>query len=241
MNPKRQKTRKMIVLFSLLLFPITMFYQSPDLYVIGSFIFFGLLFVASLFFGRAFCGYLCPISGLDEICAIRQKKKVRGGDWIKFLLWPRLFLIAFLTVKAVDYRHINPVYNNLFSFLIYFYIEIVVFVLLSLVVGRRSPCHHICWMSPFMIIGTRIRNFFKWPALHLKADKDKCAYCGRCSRECPMSLEVREMVLNEKLNHSECILCGTCVDGCRKGVIKYTWKAGEKVTVTPKPSYENKL
>lgn len=227
MTQKRQRTRKMIVLISLLLFPITMFYQSPDLYVAGSLIFFALLFIASLFLGRAFCGYVCPVSGLDEICSLRQNKKVKGGDWIKFLLWPRLGLIAFLAVKARGYLHINPLYSNLYSFFIYYYIEVAVFVLLSLAVGRRSPCHHICWMAPFMIIGTRIRNLFKWPALHLTAEKEKCAYCGQCSRECPMSLDVREMVLQEKLNHSECILCGTCVDGCRKGVIKYTWKSGE--------------
>ena len=243
MKPSRQRTRKTIVLVSFLLFPITMNYLSPYLIVdgaaagiiTGSFIFFALLFAASLFFGRAFCGYVCPVAGLDEICTIMRDKRVKGGDWIKYLIWTLwLGLIAFLAVKAGGYHHINPLYmtdygvsvSNPFSYINYYFV-VGVLALLALAVGRRSACHHICWMAPFMIIGTRIRNLFKWPALHLEAEKEKCTSCGRCSRECPMSLEVREMAQRGKMTHDECILCGNCVDVCQKGVIKYTWRAGK--------------
>jgi predicted aldo/keto reductase-like oxidoreductase len=45
-----------------------------------------------------------------------------------------------------------------------------------------------------MILGRRIRNLARWPALRLQADADKCIDCKRCTSECPMSLEVHEMV-----------------------------------------------
>jgi polyferredoxin len=38
-----------------------------------------------------------------------------------------------------------------------------------------------------------------------------------------MSLEVKEMVLAEKMKHSECILCGECIDCCPKQAIEYTF------------------
>jgi ferredoxin len=36
-----------------------------------------------------------------------------------------------------------------------------------------------------------------------------------------MSLEVQAMVLDQHMENSECILCGTCVDVCPKNVIGY--------------------
>jgi ferredoxin len=36
-----------------------------------------------------------------------------------------------------------------------------------------------------------------------------------------MSLDVHKMVQNGKLEHSECILCGTCAHGCPNDAIKF--------------------
>ena len=65
---KRQQIRKMFLLISLLLFPVTLYYFSPALIVDaglqgilnGSFLVFCLLFLLSIPFGRLFCAYLCP-------------------------------------------------------------------------------------------------------------------------------------------------------------------------------------
>jgi ferredoxin-type protein NapH len=76
-------------------------------------------------------------------------------------------------------------------------------------------------MAPFMVIGTKISNLIRLPALRLKADKDKCVKCKTCTKNCPMSLEVMEMVQRGSMKNSECILCGTCADVCPKDVIRY--------------------
>lgn len=71
---KRQNVRKLILIISLLLFPVTMWYMSPYLIiqgamegiVTGSFIvFIGTLFGA-IFLGRSFCSWLCPMGGMQE-------------------------------------------------------------------------------------------------------------------------------------------------------------------------------
>ncbi|UCG60034.1 MAG: 4Fe-4S binding protein, partial [Phycisphaerales bacterium] len=65
-------------------------------------------------------------------------------------------------------------------------------------------------------------NALSLPALRLKADKAKCIECKKCSKVCPMSLDVMEMVQAESMRNSECILCGSCVDTCSQGAIKYS-------------------
>ena len=66
-----------------------------------------------------------------------------------------------------------------------FYTVIGLIVGLALAAGRRSFCHHGCWMAPFMILGTKIRNIFKWPALHLKADKDEVHHLSKMRQGMP--------------------------------------------------------
>ena len=78
-----------------------------------------------------------------------------------------------------------------------------------------------------MVIGTKIRNLFRWPALRLKANKDECISCKTCTKNCPMSLNVNEMVQKSSMRNSECILCGTCVDVCPNGVVKYSFGGGD--------------
>ena len=85
---------------------------------------------------------------------------------------------------------------------------------LAFFVGRRAACHTICWMAPFMIIGRWIRNRFGWPSLQLKVKTQDCTNCMTCSRYCPMSLDVNGMVQTGKMENTECILCGSCVDHC---------------------------
>jgi ferredoxin-type protein NapH len=68
----RQKIRRTILLISFLFFPITLYYFSPALIImgaaagiiVGSFVLFGVLFVSSLLVGRGFCGWVCPGAGL---------------------------------------------------------------------------------------------------------------------------------------------------------------------------------
>jgi len=106
-------------------------------------------------------------------------------------------------------------------------VVIGVFLILSLIAGRRAGCHYICWMAPFMILGRKLRNLFGWPALHLRANRAKCTNCQRCTTNCPMSLDVNGMVQREDMENSECILCGSCADTCPRDVIRYAFGAGK--------------
>ena len=248
--PMRQRIRRALVLVTFLSFPITMNFLSP--YVIidgamngvvnGSLIMFGLMFLSSLFMGRAWCGWVCPGAGMQEMVEPINNKKVDGArlDWIKWLIWiPWLSLIVWLAARAGGYQHVNLLYHTqngisvagtserpIFIAYIIYYAVIALFVGLAAFVGRRAGCHAICWMAPFMMVGRWIRNRFAWPSLKLVADASACSDCKTCTKNCPMSLDVNAMVQLQRMEQAECILCGTCVDNCAKNAIRYSFSAG---------------
>ena len=93
----RQRVRKTVLLISFLLFPVIIWYFSPYLIIQGasehimngSFIVFMLMLVLSMFFGRVWCGYLCPAGGLQE-CVMRvngNPAKQGKRDKIKYVIW----------------------------------------------------------------------------------------------------------------------------------------------------------
>jgi ferredoxin-type protein NapH len=249
--PMRQRVRKALVILAFLSFPITMNFFSP--YVIidgamngivnGSLVMFGLMFLSSLFLGRAWCGWVCPGGGLQEIVESVNNKPVNGSkiDWIKWAIWiPWLSLIVWFAINAGGYHRVDLLHlteNGIsvsgsadrpifFAYLIY-YIVVGLFVSLAIFAGRRVGCHTICWMAPFMMIGHWIRNRFGWSSLRLVADASTCSDCKSCTKTCPMSLDVNAMVQAEKMEHAECILCGTCADNCSKKAIRYSFSAGK--------------
>lgn len=242
----RQKIRRTLILVSLLVFPITLNYFSPALIlegaakgiINGSFMTFSLQFLSSLFLGRGFCGWLCPGAGLQESIFPIQNKRLKAGrkDWIKYFIWtPWIGGIAFLAWRSGGYSSVQPLLHTQggmsvqdgMGYTIYFSI-LTLITLPALLGGRRGFCHYLCWMAPFMVIGSSIRNRGGWPALHLRPEPAKCKDCKTCGNNCPMSLDVSSMVQRGSMRNSECILCGTCVDGCPQGVIEYSFKAGDR-------------
>jgi polyferredoxin len=249
--PIRQRIRKGLLLASLLLFPATLYYFSPILIikssvegvVNASFIVFGLMFFVSLFVGRLWCGWACPGGALQELTEPINSAPAPGGkaNWIKWLIWvPWVILIAVLAIQTGGYRAVDPFYEleGGVTFLtapveglvapwyLVYYIVVAILAGLAVILGRRAACHTICWMAPFMILGRKLRNLGKWPSLRLVAAPSQCVDCRVCTRDCPMSLDVNGMVRRGDMEHSECILCGNCVDGCPKGAIHFSFRGG---------------
>lgn len=239
----RQRVRKGIIIFTFLLFPAIFYYFSPYLIIMGasegvisgSFIVFATLFLSALFLGRGFCAWFCPLAGIQEASFLARDRKVNNKyNWIRYLIWvPWIGIITYMAITAGGYRRVNFFYQTTYGFsisdvyaLFMYLIVVVIAIILSFAVGRRALCHYVCWMSPFMIGGRKLRNLFKWPSLRLKAERDKCIDCMTCTKNCPMSLDVNTMVKIGRMENSECILCGTCVDKCKKDVIRYSFSKG---------------
>jgi len=101
---------------------------------------------------------------------------------------------------------------------------VVIFTLMFIIswlMGRRGFCHVFCPVAALMIVGRKIRNLIGWPALQLDADPSRCIDCKKCSKECPMGLDVNGMVQKGEMENADCILCASCADACPKGALSY--------------------
>jgi Polyferredoxin len=190
------------------------------------------LFFFSLFFGRAFCAWLCPAGGLQEICQLVNDKPIRSSkiNLLKYIIWvPWILGIILSFISAGGIHNFDFFYMtehgisaaSIPGFIIYYGI-ITLITILALTLGKRGMCHSICWMAPFMILGTKLKSTLPIPSLRLKPTPQNCVNCKQCSKKCPMSLEVHTMVLQNNMSNNECILCGECADICNKKAIHLT-------------------
>ncbi len=234
----RQRIRSALLLISLILFPVTIFYFSPYIpidgaangVVNGSLIVFGLLFAAALVVGRLYCGWLCPGAGqMEAAFAMNDEPVNRKWGWTRWAIWiPWLGAIVTLAIVSGGYHTVDPFFHiptgvslvHPLGYVIYFAVTGLTFTL-SIVAGKRGFCHTVCWMAPFMILGRKTSNALRLPALRLTVTDTACVSCHRCDRHCPMSLPVSRMVEAGNMESSDCILCGNCIDSCRKKVIAY--------------------
>jgi len=236
----RQKIRHGLILISFFLFPATFYYLSPVLIleasargiINGSFVMFGLLLSSALLLGRGYCGWLCPGGGCQEAIFPARSRRVTRGDFLKWLIWfPWIGTIVTLAIRAGGYQRLDFFYQtthglsigDFHALIVYYLVLFLLVVLPAFIFGKRAFCHHLCWMAPFMIIGVGVRNYFNWPGLRLKSCPERCKHCQTCTRHCPMSLPVETMVSDRAMQAAECILCGTCVDGCKQGAVVFAW------------------
>ena len=163
-----------------------------------------------------------------------KNKPVKAGRliWLKRFLFLVIILIPLISainsaggIEAIDpfYGTENGISIARAGSYIIFFVQISFFTIFALLGGKRGFCHYFCPIAVIMILGRKMRNIFAWPALHLSAEKDRCTDCRRCSKNCPMSLDVNNMVRQQSMENSECILCGCCVDHCPESAIRYAW------------------
>jgi ferredoxin-type protein NapH len=240
MNTNRQRIRKPLLALMFVLFQYRLFHLffSPVLAVVaasqgivnGSLLIYVLLFLVSLFFGRAWCGWCCPGAALNEGCSVVVRKRCSGGrgNMIKYVVLAVLAgVIGLMAYRAGGFHAVDPFYgmdrrSHLQDFFMLFG-AVLIIVPLSLCFGRFANCHYLCWGAPLMIIGTKIKNLIGWPSLHLTANPVACKDCGNCDKHCPMSLPVAAMVQRGDMRNAECVLCGNCVDRCPTGAIRYAF------------------
>lgn len=238
----RQRMRLALIILSFILYPVTFAYiacpiitEAASLGIVtGGFVVFLLLFVFSLVLGRLWCGYLCPSGGLQEIfnLALNRPLRTKKLDWLKYLIFLGIYGSIALAIwsagglKTVDllYRTQNGISILAVGGVAAFLGPVAIIIIFTLIFGKRGFCHTSCPIVVTLIIGRKIRNIFRWPALHLESEKEQCIDCKKCEKECPMTLDVNGMVRQEKMEHVECILCGSCIDTCPKGAIRYAWK-----------------
>jgi ferredoxin-type protein NapH len=238
---KRQHVRRGILLGSFALFqsfrlvhlmlsPVLLLLAAAHGVVGGSMLVYGAAFASSLVLGRAFCGWVCPGCGLQELVALRVRRPVRSR-WTGRVKWGIAAVLygaaLILALRAGGLRSVDPFFGTRSASVLQGVLlltgHVVIIAGLALALGRWASCHAVCWIAPLLVAGTRLSRRGGWPTLHLEVEPGECSRCGVCDDGCPMSLPVARMVEGGAMGHDECLLCGTCVDGCPSKAIRFAF------------------
>lgn len=199
------------------------------LYIIGS------LLLPAVIFGRFICGFICPFGFFQDILSkisrqnIYIKRIFRSVKYIiliVFVIWLPLLLVDNFSLGPVFCKFICPAgtlegglpllafdkglrestsYITLIKFLILFFVLIMSFF------SKRFFCKTMCPLGAILGFFNRISVF------SIKINKKKCISCGKCSKVCPMNLDVPI-----EINSSECLRCMECKKVCNVGAIEIT-------------------
>lgn len=218
----------LLLIFHLFFSPVIIVFAAYHSIVNASFMAFALLFLLSLYFGRAYCSWFCPGCGIQEILSVFIKRKSKNSralyfKYFIFIIWFGIIITGYI-LNGIHEINLSYGMNDIpvTRKIVLTVGAILIIVPLTAIFGKFASCKYICWQVPFMVTGTKIRDFFRLNGLRLKSDSTKCNSCNVCTIKCPMNLNVKENVKIGMMNNTECILCGNCIDHCNQHAIKFS-------------------
>jgi ferredoxin-type protein NapH len=179
-----------------------------------------------IIFGRAFCGWVCPMDFLFELVD-------RTKDWskVKVKISPRIgyvIMVVFLIVSMVlgvpfftkYLSHLTSFFMLITSgvhlaldlpadYMLTFFSGAFIFSLLALeYLFPRLWCKVLC------PVGKTYGLFNKISFLKLKLVEGSCGECNLCEQVCYMDVRITPYLDQPVLRDTNCIYCGRCVEGC---------------------------
>lgn len=166
--------------------------------------------LASLFLGRIYCGWICPINtAMIGVTWVKKKLHLKSLKIPNFLkktgvryLALALFILAFVFTLVSGKK--LPILPLLFA------IGVVITFLFPEELWHRYLCPY----------GTILHLPAKLSRRKLSVDPDQCNNCGACIRICP-AVAVAKGKHNHEIIKEDCILCMKCIDNCKQGAIGY--------------------
>jgi len=179
-----------------------------------------------LIFGRAFCGWVCPMDFLFEVVDRAKKWKkanIKMSPKIGYVI-AALFLVSSFIVGIPIFSNYLSHLTNFFrlitggvflaldlpfeSSVLVFSAGIIVFLLIFEYMFPRTWCRVLC------PVGKTYGLFNKISLLKLKFTEGQCGECNLCDRVCYMDVKIARHIDQPSLRDTNCIYCGRCAEGC---------------------------
>jgi len=179
-----------------------------------------------LIFGRAFCGWVCPMDFLYSLVN-------RLNDWLKKrpMVSPKIgYLIAgvLLVISGISgipfftnylshltnfFRAISSGVYLAFDFpaepvVLYFSVAVIFSLLVLEYFSPRLWCVVLC------PVGKIYGLFNKICLLKIKFTEGDCGECNLCEQVCYMDVKITAYLDQRGIRDTNCIYCGRCVEGC---------------------------
>lgn len=186
------------------------------------------IFGLYLIFGRAFCGWVCPMDFLYEIVDKLKGQEARSKGQGVSPKTGYIIAASFLTASALLGI---PFFTNYISHLTNFFRlitggvflafdfplepSVLIFsggMILSLLVLEylfpRLWCRVLC------PVGKTYGLLNKISLIRLKFLEGECGECSLCDQSCYMQVKIARHVDEPALRDINCIYCGRCMEGC---------------------------
>lgn len=199
--------RKGIQIITLLLFVLLIALGKVQIWMIV----FGASLILSTYFGRFYCGYICPINtGMELIGKSVDKNKRKRKAIPKFFksafirygilaLFLGIMFIVFKTGKKL------PVLPVLFA------LGIVLTIFYMPEFWHRYLCTY----------GTLLSVFSRFNKKSYRIIDEECIKCGKCVKVCPSDAIIWEDRKDYPLIiQNECLQCGRCIEACPVATIE---------------------
>ncbi len=190
----------------------------------GAIIFSLAVLVYTMFYGRRFCAWLCPLGSLQEwIYSIRSKKyrmKHRAPYYVdRRLAWIKYAILAVtsvLSVLGLGYLFIRlcPFYSlAMLPRLAIPGLVIIALIIVKSFFGEREWCRFLCPYAALMNVFQYLGELVGIRRKKIRRNLERCTDCGLCSLNCPMNINICE---SEYVHSPNCIHCGICTQKCPK-------------------------
>ena len=198
--------------------------------VLRSFFAFGLSALAvvftiallTLFFGRLFCSFMCPLGSALSFIALfskKGKKKIYpfiGGSILGLFIGSLVFGVAFV------FRLLDPysLFGRTFTAPLWFGVIFLAVILAVTFFFGRIFCASIC------PVGLLLSLIARRSAFGMIIPKE-CVHCGKCEKVCPTGCIDQKQ---SKVSNAYCVMCLDCLTVCPKTgpTFSFLWKKSQE-------------
>jgi polyferredoxin len=163
--------------------------------------------LATVLFGRVFCGFLCPFGALQDllenVVPVRFRKKVPQAVhdralWVKYGLLAGILIPAIAGSHASLYQYVEPFGTVFFPSTSVLLWGIALSFLVASAIVPRFYCRYVCPLGAALAIGSLV-------SLNRIGRVEHCGHCKVCEKACPTAA-----IRGDLVDFKECVRCNVC-------------------------------
>jgi ferredoxin-type protein NapH len=176
-----------------------------------------------ILYSRGYCGWACWTAMVLDLLPYKQNKKGRFSTKWELMRYAHFGVSLSLVLISWFFFEYRPtVMGNselvlLASGNMFYYTSAI--ILAFALKDNRAFCKYLCPITVILKLTSRLS------LLKIEGDRNKCIRCGKCTKNCPMDIDVLEYVKQGKrVLSTECIFCLTCTTVCSENILDATFK-----------------